>query len=191
MFCPICGSSIANDTKFCPVCGSKIVTEVPEQPAPQVQEPTLEQPSYTAQLAYEQPAYQAAPVPTYQATYEQPAYAPTPVVEENRAKKRSLAISAMVFALISAFVIPWWISPLILIFAAISKKKLKQLNNYGTDGVKPFAVIAKAFGTFGFIWGLIGTIVWGMMIVVPLLIYVVYIFIVIIALIGVGVAGGF
>ena len=180
MFCSICGSSIANDTKFCPVCGSKIVTEVPEQPASQTEAPT-----------YQQPAYQAAPIPTYRATYEQPAYAPTPVVDEEYAKKRGIAISAMVFALISAFAIPWWFSPLILIFAVVSKKKLKQLNKYGTDGVKPFAVIAKVVGTFGFIWGLIGTIVWGMLIVFPLLFYAIYMFVVIIVFICIGVTGGF
>ena len=184
MFCPICGSKIENGTKFCPICGSKIVTEVTEQPASQTEAPTYKQP------AYEQPAYQAAPVPAYQAAYAQPAYTPAPVVDEEHAKKRGIAISAMVFALISAFAIPWWFSPLILIFAVVSKKKLKQLNKYGTDGIKPFAVIAKAVGTFGFIYGLIGTIIWGMLIAFPLLFYAIYIF-VIIALIGVGVAGGF
>ena len=186
MFCPICGSSIANDTKFCPICGSKIVTEVESQPAPQTEAPTYQQPTYAPQ-----PAYQAAPVPTYQATYKQPAYAPTPVVDAEYAKKRGIAISAMVFALISAFAIPWWFSPLILIFAAISKKKLKQLNKYGTDGIKPFAVIAKVVGTFGFIYGLIGTIIWGLLVSFPLLFYVIYMFLVIVVVICIAVTGGF
>ncbi len=64
MFCPKCGTQLADDALFCGSCGTKVAA--PAQPAEPVQ---------PAQPVYQAPAQPAQPV--YQAP-AQPAYAPAP-----------------------------------------------------------------------------------------------------------------
>lgn len=189
MFCPICGSSIENDSVFCPICGTKIVAETTAQPVYEAQPVHEAQPAYVAEPAPAQPEY-IQPAPQAQYYQSTPKYAPTE--DAGYAKKRGIALSAMIIAIISAFVIPWWFSPIILILACVSRKKLKSLKGYPMYGsMKAFATVAKAVSTFGFIWGLIGTIIWGIFLVVPIIIYGIYAIVAIIAMIVMSIGGGF
>ena len=180
MFCSVCGSPIENGDVFCSYCGSMVAAkngaqkEIEKNNTPEVENSALEvQPTYV-----EQPVYDA---PDFESTFK-----PISPSDAEYKKMRDIAMSAMIMGIVSCGT-PLFLA---LIFSLISKKKLKKLKGYKAPGINGFVTAAKATSTVGFIYGLICTVILGLVYVLPTLIWIIYIVVMIVCAIIFSIGGG-
>lgn len=142
MFCPYCGTQVADNSSFCNHCGMGLE---PTEPVTRTQTPVEPTP-------VDPYSYNPTPVSPY-ATYEQ-AQTNTYVNEdEKRAEAKKIMILAIIGAALGEFGLPG------LIVTLIAKKRLnKYLEKYGQ--LQGMAIAARWISLAGLIFSIIMTVFW-------------------------------
>ena len=144
MFCTVCGSLLENGDLFCSKCGARITPQDQTQPA--CMQP-LRHPEGIS-LTYE-PQYILRDL----------------AINREHAKKLGIAKSAMIMGIVSCGVPAFFA----LIFSSRSKKKLKKLKDYKAAELDTFVTVAKITSNIGFIFGLISTVILGVIFYLPIM----------------------
>lgn len=187
MFCPVCGSSIENGDVFCSYCGSMVAAKNGAQnKEPEIiKEPEVNNiPEVNNTYDVESTPFEAQP--TYETPIFESTFRPVSPSDAEYKKMRDIAMSAMILGIVSCGT-PLFLA---LIFSLISKKKLKKLKGYKAPGINGFVTAAKATSTVGFIYGLICTVILGLVYILPTLIWIIYIVVMIVCAIIYSIGGG-